>query len=108
MAEQACSLALTHIKSDSQLLGFKEGRAWKNMVAKLLILAEKFDLPATIANPTDTSRNLSGFVEFIAEIQRNVKKVHSPHWSPPEEGPALAKAIGRVRSALRNSESLGH
>ena len=72
MAEQACSLALTHIKSDSQLLGFKAGRAWKKMVAKLLILAEKFDLPAKIANPTDTSRNLSGFIEFIAgELRRS-------------------------------------
>lgn len=94
----ACGEAAKKLRRDSESCGFEEGRAWRSMIWKLLDIAEKSQLPCTVAKPNarqKTEFRPSHFVRFVQALQ---KQLPAGHWDPPQTIGALATAISAVRS----------
>jgi|SRR6266566_3104460 hypothetical protein len=94
----ACSEAAKKLHNDSASSGFREGQAWRSMIWELLDIAEKSNLPCTVAKPNarqKTEFRPSHFVRFVQAIQEQLPTVH---WDPPRTIGALASAISSVRS----------
>jgi hypothetical protein len=94
----ACSEAAKKLHNDSASSGFREGQAWRLMIWRLLDIAEKSDLPCTVAKPNTrqkTEFRPSPFVRFVQALQ---EQLPTAHWDPPRTIAALASAISSVRS----------
>jgi hypothetical protein len=94
----ACSEAAKKLHNDSASSGFREGQAWRLMIWRLLDIAEKSDLPCTVAKPNarqKTEFRPSPFVRFVQALQEQLPTVH---WDPPRTIAALASAMSSVRS----------
>lgn len=72
------------------------------MIARLIALFEKHNLPTTISNPVDSGirPKPSPFVALIKAIGKLPLPVH---WPWPSTDAALAKAINKFRSQLRTA-----
>jgi hypothetical protein len=94
----ACAEASKRLREDSERCGFKEGQAWRSMIWKLLDIAEKFNLPSTVAKPNTKLKGKvqqSRFVRFVKALHDQMPTVNWPH---PSTDSALATAISSVRA----------
>jgi hypothetical protein len=101
----ACAEAAKRLRHDSASCGFREGQAWRSMIWRLLDIAEKFDLPCTVAKPNTrqkTEFRPSPFVKFVKALQ---DQLPDTHWHPPRTIGALAAAISSVRSERAKNRS---
>jgi hypothetical protein len=97
--DEACA----QLTETSKRSGFREGDAWRSMVSKLLDLAEEYELPHTVAKPSERTKHESKFVALVREIQLQLRKVH---WKPGTSEQALAKAIYGVKKQRKQRGDL--
>jgi hypothetical protein len=100
-----CETAIKELEGYTKRKGITKGSAWRNMIAKLFLIAQENKLPITISNQTDTLRQPSEFVRLVIEIHNQLPKVS---WAPPWTRDALPKELSRIRARLRKSGILGH
>lgn len=97
----ACNRVREGLQERSHSGGFEEGRAWKDMVAKLINLFEGHNLHVTITKDSPSAK-LSPFVALIKAIG---EQLPPPQWPWPSTDTSLSKAIGDVRKRLRECRS---
>jgi hypothetical protein len=98
-----CKRARDSVEGRSKSSGFREGEAWRGMIASLVELFTQYRLHVTASNPVDSShaQQPSPFVGLIKAIGKQLPPVR---WPWPSTDAALAKAISKARFKAARGE----